>query len=128
MPQARPQVWRYWVPLCGWALVMLTASSMPGTSIPTIEIVNWDKGAHCLEYAILGAFWVRLWLHIPKMSQHPFAYGLLCTILFGALDEIHQLFIPLRSADILDWAADSCGALIGCSLYWGFIARVKKPV
>jgi VanZ family protein len=35
---------------------------------------------------------------------------------FGAMDEWHQQFIPQRSMDFLDWAADTTGAAIGIIL------------
>jgi VanZ family protein len=33
--------------------------------------------------------------------------------LFGALDEVHQRFIPGRTADPRDWTADTLGAALG---------------
>jgi VanZ family protein len=32
---------------------------------------------------------------------------------FGALDEVHQLWIPGRTADPIDWAADAAGSVVG---------------
>jgi VanZ family protein len=42
--------------------------------------------------------------------------ALLCISVFGALDEWHQQFIPQRSMDLLDWAADITGATAGIVL------------
>ncbi len=39
-------------------------------------------------------------------------------------DEIHQMFVSSRSADILDWVADVIGGFMGA---FGFY-RVTKPV
>jgi VanZ family protein len=39
------------------------------------------------------------------------------TSLFGASDEWHQLFTPLRDSDIRDWLADTLGAVIGAFVY-----------
>jgi VanZ family protein len=36
---------------------------------------------------------------------------------YAATDEWHQLFVPQRSADVADWAADVVGAAAGSSLY-----------
>jgi VanZ family protein len=52
------------------------------------------------------------------------ALALAIAAAYGIFDELHQSFVPGRSADILDWFADVCGALIGigaCWL-WGIIA------
>jgi VanZ family protein len=35
------------------------------------------------------------------------------TLFYGAIDELHQIFIPGRSADIRDWLADSTGVILG---------------
>ena len=43
---------------------------------------------------------------------------------YGIFDEVHQMFVPGRSADIADWFADMSGVVIGigaCWL-WGIIA------
>jgi VanZ family protein len=43
---------------------------------------------------------------------------------YGAFDEIHQMFVPGRSADLFDWYADVSGAVIGIGVcwLWGIIA------
>ena len=39
--------------------------------------------------------------------------------LYGISDEIHQIFVPGRTADPIDWLVDTCGAALGA-----FIAYV----
>ena len=74
-----------------------------------------DKLVHSLEYAVLGVFVAhasaRTWPrhHVLRL----FAFSALATFAWGVLDEIHQAFVPSRSADILDLAADTLGALLG---------------
>jgi VanZ family protein len=43
--------------------------------------------------------------------------------LYGISDEIHQYFVPGRSADVMDVAADFVGAAWGVLLYMCFIIR-----
>jgi VanZ family protein len=38
--------------------------------------------------------------------------GVLLSV-WAALDELHQLFIPGRSAEVGDWASDTLGASLG---------------
>lgn len=45
------------------------------------------------------------------------AFAVACASLYGATDEIHQLFVPGRSADPADWLTDTCGALLGSVLF-----------
>jgi len=39
-------------------------------------------------------------------------YSLLASILYGATDEFHQVFVPGRTPEIYDLVADGVGALI----------------
>lgn len=38
--------------------------------------------------------------------------------LYGALDELSQLFVPGRSCDLLDWFADVTGLAVGVTLFF----------
>jgi VanZ family protein len=42
------------------------------------------------------------------------------------LDELHQLFIPGRSCDILDWTADTAGVIIGVIIMTLLILAVEN--
>jgi VanZ family protein len=47
--------------------------------------------------------------------------------LYGGSDEIHQLFVEGRSADPVDWATDTVGALIGAiGMVWFISAQKVK--
>jgi len=41
------------------------------------------------------------------------AMSIFLTALYGASDEIHQYFVPSRSAEFLDFAADAIGGILG---------------
>jgi len=49
-------------------------------------------------------------------------------IIYGALDEIHQFYVPGRECSFWDWLADAAGAAIGaiiaCKIR--FISRAKS--
>jgi VanZ family protein len=38
-------------------------------------------------------------------------------VVYGAVDELTQFFVPFRSPDVWDWAADVGGALAGLTCY-----------
>ena len=83
-------------------------------------LFNWtpfgpDKIAHFLINFILGLF-----AHIAA-PKRPWTMLIICSV-YGITDEIHQIFIPKRSCDLMDWVADTIGA--ACSI-WGlqFIQR-----
>lgn len=72
------------------------------------------KSAHFVAYLILGVLVMQA-QHVPKRKAALFA--LIICILYGATDEVHQLFIPGRSGEIRDVAIDSAGAATGIGLY-----------
>jgi VanZ family protein len=72
----------------------------------TLFNAPWDKVVHLGTYAVMA---MLIGLAIPKMRL---PIVLLLTVSIGACDEIAQLYIPGRSADIGDYAADSLGCLL----------------
>jgi VanZ family protein len=97
-----------------WATAMLAVSSMPGNNLPPVGLWQFDKIAHFTEYFILAILlfrYLRINWHFP--APRIYFWCVAFTALFGALDEIHQMFIPLRYCTWQDFAADSAGALAG---------------
>jgi VanZ family protein len=91
-------------------------SSLPDPGGPPGGIS--DKTAHVLIYAALGASLVRA-LAGGRMTAMTLTRILLAAALgtlYGVSDEIHQHFVPPRTPDILDVAADSVGALAGATV------------
>jgi VanZ family protein len=87
-------------------------SSVPGDELPGRF---WDKGAHLLEYAGLGALFL-IPLAEARLSQVTMAKAgkaVLLSTLYGAFDEVHQAFTPQRSPDVRDLFADALGAAVG---------------
>ena len=79
---------------------------------PYFAPLPYDKLIHFLEYALLGFFLIRA-MRIT-FSHHNLAVLSVAAVviagIYGASDEFHQGFVPGRSPDMLDWAADSLGA------------------
>lgn len=72
----------------------------------------WDKLAHLLTFAVVGiaaglAGGMRGW----RMALCCVAGALLV----GGMDEVHQMFLPGRSASWSDLAADAAGGLLGAA-------------
>lgn len=73
----------------------------------------WDKLAHLLTFAVVGmaaglACGMRGW----RMALCCLAGALLV----GGMDELHQAFLPGRTASWADLAADAAGGLLGATL------------
>ncbi len=73
----------------------------------------WDKVAHVMAFATLATT-VGLAIGLQNLNVVPIAIA--ATLSFGALDEVHQMFIAGRNAGLDDFAADALGALIGALL------------
>ncbi|MBM3222336.1 MAG: VanZ family protein [Candidatus Tectomicrobia bacterium] len=108
--------WR-WGIVIGYTAVIFCLSSIPGSSIPSIYLN--DKLIHAGEFGLLGIFLARaLSLWKPAWSTRCIAlWSILVSIAYGVTDEWHQSFVPQRSADFADLAADSVGALIAVWLW-----------
>lgn len=106
---------RGWLLPVGWAAFILALTSIPGSAVPDVGVSSADKLVHVLLYGILGAFVARA----AWDPAHPVRSVVMVAIgvsLFGAVDELHQSIIPGRSADALDWLADTIGGMTGAIL------------
>lgn len=78
-------------------------------------LLGWDKAQHLLAYTALAAA-AGLWAKPGFQKRRP-VLALLLTALaasaYGAVDEIHQYFVPGRDCNAWDWVADTLGAFLG---------------
>ena len=101
-----------WLPPLMWAALILILTSIPGSHIPASPFRNFDKIVHLTIYGVLGWLTVRAWADGSRVTAATLVAVALASC-FGAFDEWHEQYIPQRSMDILDWAADTTGALMG---------------
>ncbi len=71
------------------------------------------KLAHFIEYFILGILVINF---ITRYDKKIIIAILLC-IIYATSDEIHQIFVPGRSCQIIDIVIDSLGSIMGIYLY-----------
>jgi|SoiMethySBSTD1v2_1073268.scaffolds.fasta_scaffold831435_2 VanZ like protein len=105
-------LWR-WGPVLIQMAVIFGASSIPNVGALPGNIS--DKTAHFAGYALLSVLALRAWAggRIAGISWRTALLAIAFASLYGASDEIHQLFVPGRSSDIADVAADVVGACAG---------------
>jgi VanZ family protein len=100
---------RRWAPPLLWAATILILTSVP---VPEVDVPrNTDKLVHLVVYGILGFLVARV-LIAESRARVAFLIAALAVSAYGALDEIHQAFIPGRFSDVHDWFADSIGGAI----------------
>jgi len=98
-----------WLPTLAWMAVIFWLSNGPPPTVPGgIEIP--DKVAHFAAYAVLGG--LLWWAATPLGRGTAGALAVVGGALYGASDELHQLFVAGRTADVRDWLADLGGLAI----------------
>ena len=102
-----------WGPVLAYFMLIFIVSSRPVSLGAGV-----DKLLHVLEYGVMGFFTARAVLLTWDL---PRAWGLVLGVALaaalGALDEIHQYFVPGRHASVYDGIADLAGALLGALLF-----------
>lgn len=111
---------RLWLPPLAYMALIFYFSSQ-SNPMPFITAHIWDKLLHTLEYAGLAVLLCRALLGEGASRHTAFAVALLLAGVYGATDEYHQMFVPLRSPDLRDWIVDILGASLGAVGYdlWG---------
>jgi len=101
-------------------------SSLPQPPLPP----GGDKPWHSTAYLGLAIVVVRA---VAGGLMRPVRPGsavaaILITVLYGVSDEIHQMFVPGRSAETSDLVADAIGAVAGAAACWawGIIAPASR--
>ena len=107
-----------WLPAAAWAATIFWLSSRPTLPLGP-EIPHLDKAAHFCAYALLGA----LLAFAVDRSRLPVSAAVALGLLYGASDELHQMYVPGRAPDVLDWAADAAGVAAACFLYTRWRSR-----
>jgi VanZ family protein len=110
-----------------WLLPLLKTLA-PWATSGQVEALHWftRRLAHLSEYAILAALWLRALTRGRGLSpRNAGLMALAISAVWAALDELHQSFVPIRSASVADVARDTVGALIavaGAGLRWRRVA------
>lgn len=106
----------YWSPVLILAAFIYSASSVPGRDIPSLFPLQ-DILYHFAIYVILALFFIRALKNtgsrktVFRLAAYTVAFG----FLFGAGDELHQLFTPGRSCAFLDLLTDTAGSFFGAA-------------
>lgn len=115
------------IPLIIYWLILFILTSLPGKEAITIG-VN-DKIEHFGAYGLLSAIlYLNLFFQekFKLLSKYPATFTIIVASLYGMLDELHQLFVPGRSADVIDWLADSIGAVLGVIIIRFILQKIRQ--
>ena len=115
------------IPGIAWFFLVLILLCLPGDDLPESEgwmdLVMFDKWVHIGLFGILSFLFMMPFGRVSfptKQKIFLFACIAASASIWGlALEFVQKYYIPGRSFDLLDWAADSVGVLLA------FIAAIK---
>ena len=107
------------------AVVIFALSAVPGESYPPHPgFLNYL--AHFGEYLVFAAL---LTIAFTGGRLKPWQAMLIAIVLasaYAASDELHQLFVPGRWSDPVDWATDTLGACLGALIATLALKQISK--
>lgn len=116
------------IPLILYWIILFIGTSLPSDHVSGMIEVS-DKLKHFGAYFIL-AFLLSLNLYFQErwknLAFSPFIYAFLACTIYGVIDELHQILVPNRSAEFLDWLADLSGSFVGVIFSALFLKYIKK--
>jgi len=113
----------FWLPVILYASVIFYLSNLPNVS-PNLGKV-WDiiitNIAHFVEYFILSVLFSRAMSHTTSLSKvYMGGITVISCTLYAISDEIHQSFVPARTASIWDLLIDVAGIVLGAYFFYKF--------
>ncbi|MEG0015141.1 MAG: VanZ family protein [Gordonibacter sp.] len=89
---------------------------------PDVDLVS--SIGHFCEYLVLGMLLANAFhYHVPL--GRACLVALACASAYGVTDEFHQLFVPGRMCDPMDWLVDTVGAGLGSGLAY-LVIKVRR--
>ncbi len=107
-----------------WAVAIFIASSVPSSGLPS-NLGFWSSVAHFCEYLVLAVLLTLALQNDRRALWKTALLALTIASLYGASDELHQLFVSGLNSDPLDWVVDTLGALVGSASTVWFISAKK---
>lgn len=86
-------------------------------------VVYVRKLAHFTLYFLLGLLYISFLKEFNLSYEKLFIYTIIFVFLYACSDEVHQLFIPGRSGEILDVLIDTLGGAFASFIYTNFRVR-----
>ena len=111
-----------WVPplLYMAAIYHFSSQSDP---LPMLTEHVWDKLLHTVEYSGLAVLMFRALAGEGLGTWQSAIVTVVLVSAYGASDEWHQLYVPLRQSDVRDWMTDTLAGAIGATACLAFTRR-----
>jgi len=98
-------------------------SSVPYLSSPSSRFELLDKLYHLIEFAIFSflLFLAFFKSDIKILGRRPYLLSVSFGVIYAFSDELHQNFVPGRSADLFDFLADCTGVILVQIILWFYL-------
>ena len=115
-----------WGPV--WAAMVLIFAASGMSSLPSPARALDDGLSHGLGYGCLAALLLRALASArwEAVTGRTAVLTVVLATLYGATDELHQWFVPGRTAQWSDLLADAAGAAVVCGAAWMWRARALR--
>lgn len=113
-----------------YAVIIFVSSSLPQLTLPHLGFTLEDKVYHFLEYSVFS-FLLFLAFSRSKtdfLKKNLFLFSSLIGIIYAYSDEFHQRFVPGRTYDLYDFAADCLGIILIQAILWGYLRQKRSSV
>ncbi|MCM3409880.1 VanZ family protein [Metabacillus litoralis] len=93
-----------------WTLSSFPADAIVNTPFSFDSLLK--ESLHLIEFAIL--YWLIAFAFMAhgRWTERTSLIAAAIAILYGLTDEIHQSFVPARSATVIDFVKDTIGVLV----------------
>jgi hypothetical protein len=106
------------IPGIAWFFIVLVLLLMPGKDVPSndwLSVIYFDKWVHTGIFGLLALLFMLPYALSPLDQKEKFQYFIriaIATSVWGLATEFMQKYcVSGRSFDLIDWGADSLGAL-----------------
>ena len=127
-----------WIAVVVWAVLIFVASAKSGLDFDTgngpLELarrwladvlsslmgrpVDPSPIGHFSEYLVLGALLFNaLRMHLHTRPSRVALCAIAIAAIYAVTDEFHQVFVPGRECDPVDWLVDVAAAVIAASVF-----------
>ena len=111
-----------------WIVLIAILHVIPGSDFPEVSFSSFfqiDKLIHAILFLVASYLLAIAWVERQKSGF--LHYIVIALIAYGLVLELLQgLVFVERSADILDWLADSIGVLLGVVIFHKFPFAVPR--
>ena len=110
-----------WALVALWCAVIFVLSAqreLPGPNDVVLDAI-FKKCGHLSAYAVLMFLLLSAFNAMPKPAARSILMGFGLLVVYASSDELHQSFVPGRTAQFIDVLIDSVGGLIGLITWRG---------